>query len=228
MYRTKALIFSRNEPPAILLKAIRKNGLHSRVVKTMKLAFDLIHKKTYRLIFIDMTGLTIDMEESIDRISKIKNDTVITGIIPRNKGILSTRLINNGIFDVLQKPLNPVLVESSLKRSLYVLKLQRDLNLQEEARPGAARNPVQQISDADIDNLGLDVLIKKKLSILFSRSSHKKIVNLYSLIMPIIEKSCIETALQLSDNNQIRASLLLGINRNTLKTKMTKLGIRRQ
>lgn len=227
MYRTKALIFSKTDPPALLLKAIRKNGLHVRVVKTMKLVFELIHKKTYRLIFIDITGLTLDMEEAIDRIVKINNNTVITGIIPRNKGVLYTKLINDGVFDVLQKPLNPAVVEASLRRSLYIVKLQRETNVQGTPRDGTSKNPVQQVSDADIENLGLDALIKKKLSILFSRSTHKKIVNLYSLVMPIIEKSFIETALQLSDNNQIRASLLLGINRNTLKTKMTKLGIRR-
>ena len=49
MYRTKALIFSKNDPPAILLKVIRKNGLNMRVVKTTKLAFELIHKKIYML-----------------------------------------------------------------------------------------------------------------------------------------------------------------------------------
>ncbi len=228
MYRTKVLIFSNNEPPAILLKVIRKSGLNVRVVKTVKLAFELVHKKAYRIIFIDATGLTIDLQETIDRILKIKNDTVIIGIIPRNKGIIYTKLINNGIFDVLQKPLNPVVVEASLKRSLYVVKLQRVINENHGAEDSNNKAPDDPVSDTDIENLGLDELLKKKLSILFAKQTHKKIVNLYSIVMPIIEKSFIETALQLSNNNQIKASLLLGMNRNTLKAKMTKLSIKKQ
>ncbi len=228
MYRTKALIFSNNEPPAILLKVIRRNGLNARVVKTLELVFELLHKKAYRLIFIDITGLDTDLEETIERILKIKNDTIITGIIPRNKGIIYTKLINNGIFDVLQKPLNPVAVEASLKRSLYVVKLYKEIDQNHNANGINDNDQNGQIPDVDIENLGLDELIKKKLSILFSKHTHKNIVNLYSIVMPIIEKSFIETALQVSNNNQIKASLLLGMNRNTLKAKMTKLDIKRQ
>ncbi len=228
MYRTKALIFSNNDPPAILLKVIKKNGLNARVVKTLELVFELLHKKAYRLIFMDITGLNIDLTETIDRILKIKNDTIVIGIIPRNKGVLYTKLINNGIFDVLQKPLNPVAADASLKRSLYVVKLYKEINQNHNANGVNNNDKDNEVSDVDIENLGLDELIKKKLSILFSKHTHKHIVNLYSIVMPIIEKSFIETALQISNNNQIKASLLLGINRNTLKAKMTKLDIKRQ
>ena len=226
MYRTKALIFSSIDPPATLLKVIRKNGLNMRVVKNMKLAFELIHKKVYRLIFIDITGITIDLTETIEQIVKIKSDIVIIGIIPRNKGILSTKLINNGMFDILQKPLNPVTVEASLKRAIYVVKLHREIN--QNGHEMNNKDADIQIADMDIENLGLDELIKKKLAILFSKHTHKKIVNLYSIVMPIIEKSFIETALKLSNNNQVKASLLLGINRNTLKAKMMKLSVKKQ
>ncbi|MGB9735506.1 MAG: helix-turn-helix domain-containing protein [bacterium] len=228
MYRTKVLVYSCKEPPQLLIKMIRKHGLNIKVVKTIEMILKLIHKKAYRLIYIDITGTNdLTIEETIGRISNVKNDIVIIGIIPRNKGLIHKKLMNNGVFDVIQKPLSPISVETSLKRAMYVIKLQRELNHKNEKKEVGDSPMYEPLSDADIENLGLDELIKKKLSILFSKPVHKKLVNLYSIVMPIIEKSFIQTALQLSNRNQVKASILLGINRNTLRTKMRKYGIKK-
>jgi len=226
MYRTKILVYSNKEPSAILLKMIKKNGLNVRVAKTIESVFELLHKKAYKLLYIDITGFKMDIEETINRIVAIKNDIVITAIIPRNKGIIYTKLINNGIFDILQKPLNPIAIQASLKRCLYVVKLHREIGQSYSQKTSRTSTTYTPLSDAEIENLGLDELIKKKLSVLFSKPAHKKLINLYSIVMPIIERSFIETALQLSNNNQVKASLLLGINRNTLKAKMIKFNIK--
>ena len=50
--------------------------------------------------------------------------------------------------------------------------------------------------------------------------------NLYGMVMPEVEKSLIEMVLRETKGNQIRASKILGINRNTLRSKIKKLGIR--
>jgi len=48
---------------------------------------------------------------------------------------------------------------------------------------------------------------------------------LYKYIMEEIERPLIEKALERTFGNQIRAAKLLGINRNTLRSKIKKLGI---
>lgn len=48
---------------------------------------------------------------------------------------------------------------------------------------------------------------------------------LYKFVLEAIEKPLIESALDRTDGNQFRAARILGINRNTVHTKIKKLGI---
>jgi DNA-binding NtrC family response regulator len=50
--------------------------------------------------------------------------------------------------------------------------------------------------------------------------------NLYEMVIPEVEKSLILMVLKETKGNQIRAARLLGINRNTLRSKINKLGIK--
>lgn len=228
MYRIKALILSKNEPPAVLLKTIKKIGMDSRCTGTAEAAIELVHKKAYKLVCIDMSGFGMDILEMIERIAKIKQDIVVIGIIPRNKNVLYTKLMKNGMYEVLQKPLRPLTTAASLRRAIHLIRLYRTIDLH-SSPDGMKRSETDRpVQDKDVDDLGLDELIKKKLSVLLSRHPHRKITNLYPLVMPIVEKSFLETALKFTKNNQVKASVMLGINRNTFKAKMTKLDIKKQ
>ena len=48
---------------------------------------------------------------------------------------------------------------------------------------------------------------------------------LYRSILQIVEKPLIENILERTEGNQLRAARILGLNRNTLRTKIKKLGI---
>jgi two-component system nitrogen regulation response regulator GlnG len=48
---------------------------------------------------------------------------------------------------------------------------------------------------------------------------------LYSRILPLMEKPLIEITLQATAGNQLKAASILGINRNTLRKKITELRI---
>ncbi len=47
----------------------------------------------------------------------------------------------------------------------------------------------------------------------------------YKTVLEIIEKPLIEQALARTEGNQLKASRILGINRNTIRTKIKKFGI---
>jgi len=48
---------------------------------------------------------------------------------------------------------------------------------------------------------------------------------LYRSILQVIEKPLIENILERTDGNQLKAARILGLNRNTLRTKIKRLGI---
>ena len=48
---------------------------------------------------------------------------------------------------------------------------------------------------------------------------------LYYRILPLVEKPLIEMTLHATEGNQLKAAYVLGINRNTLRKKITELGI---
>lgn len=48
---------------------------------------------------------------------------------------------------------------------------------------------------------------------------------LYRTIMSKVEKPLIEHTLERTDGNQIKAARVLGINRNTIRSKIKRLGI---
>lgn len=49
--------------------------------------------------------------------------------------------------------------------------------------------------------------------------------NLYDMVIPEVEKSLILMVMRETKGNQVKAARLLGINRNTLRSKIKKLGI---
>jgi DNA-binding protein Fis len=54
---------------------------------------------------------------------------------------------------------------------------------------------------------------------------HEKKGVLYKSVLEAIEKPLIEHTLERTEGNQLKAARILGINRNTMRTKIKKLGI---
>ncbi|MFC1703189.1 helix-turn-helix domain-containing protein [Candidatus Omnitrophota bacterium] len=48
---------------------------------------------------------------------------------------------------------------------------------------------------------------------------------LYKFVIEMVEKPLIERVLERTDGNQLKAARILGINRNTLRAKIKRLGI---
>src|ERR1043166_3981002 len=77
----------------------------------------------------------------------------------------------------------------------------------------------------EVDQLSLEEIIRHKLEDYFRRTEGVDVDNLYSLVNERIERPLIELTLKKTRGNQIRAAQILGINRNTLRKKITDLRI---
>ncbi len=76
-----------------------------------------------------------------------------------------------------------------------------------------------------VDHLSLEEIIHHKLEDYFQRTKGVDIDNLYSLVIERVERPLIELTLRKTGGNQIRAAEILGINRNTLRKKISDLHI---
>lgn len=83
----------------------------------------------------------------------------------------------------------------------------------------------EPLASLEVDELSLEELIHHKLEDYFRRIEGVDIDNLYSLVIERIERPLIEFTLRKTRGNQIRAAQILGINRNTLRKKITDLRI---
>ena len=86
------------------------------------------------------------------------------------------------------------------------------------AAPGAKDKAVREPS--------LEEVLAPRFRELLEKIQGGKANGIYDRVIASVERPLIRQALVVTDGNQIQAARLLGINRNTLKRKMDRLGIR--
>ena len=72
----------------------------------------------------------------------------------------------------------------------------------------------------DVDELSLEDIIRKKLSVFLTQCQDYELEDLYETIISRVERPLLELVLEKTRWNQIRAARALGINRNTLRKKI--------
>jgi DNA-binding protein Fis len=88
--------------------------------------------------------------------------------------------------------------------------------------------PQQAISPDCInimDGSSVSVTLAQKIAELGDELWRQKKADLYKSVLETIEKPLIEYVLERVEGNQLKAARVLGINRNTMRSKIKKLGI---
>jgi two-component system nitrogen regulation response regulator GlnG len=92
-----------------------------------------------------------------------------------------------------------------------------------------SEGPSLEIEDFDLKHRqarSIGKFVESKLKGFMRNIKRFEEFNLYDMVIPEVEKSLIMMVLNETKGNQIKAAQLLGINRNTLRSKITKLGIK--
>lgn len=76
-----------------------------------------------------------------------------------------------------------------------------------------------------LDGVSLEDLVHEKLKHFFSRLKSVEVRELYEAILSKVERPLFSLTLDHVDGNQCRAAEVLGLSRNTLRTKLKKLGL---
>jgi len=72
----------------------------------------------------------------------------------------------------------------------------------------------------------LSACVRKAVNDYFKHLDGEKPGTVYDMVLTCVERPLIETVLYHTEGNQTRASELLGINRNTLRKKMSQYKIK--
>src|SRR5207244_2330416 len=73
--------------------------------------------------------------------------------------------------------------------------------------------------------LPLEEAVRHRLAELLERNAGTPVGELHATLISAVERPLIEIVLERSGGNQVKAAEMLGINRNTLRKKITELGI---
>ena len=152
-------------------------------------------------------------------------------------------LVNHFLLQVLEQGLNPKTIDPSAmdKLQLYnwpgnvrelenLIKRIAVLYSEENITGEIIEIELASIQQDKKDNLktfiSLNDVIEEHLKKYFSKYTKDSIPNdLYNSFLKEIEKPLIMQTLEVTDGNQIKASKILGLNRNTLRKKIKDLGI---
>jgi two-component system nitrogen regulation response regulator GlnG len=84
--------------------------------------------------------------------------------------------------------------------------------------------PVSAAASVAVD-ASLEEIIERKLMECVRGLRQRSTANLYDLMIGLVEKPLLRAVLRETEGNQVRAAQILGINRNTLRKKLTEHGI---
>src|SRR5580698_8145877 len=80
---------------------------------------------------------------------------------------------------------------------------------------------------ANLNQVSLEKLVRSKLEVILKQHEEGgRVKNLYDQVLEQVERPMIELALNLQAGNQIKTAELLGINRNTLRKKLSTYKIK--
>lgn len=69
-------------------------------------------------------------------------------------------------------------------------------------------------------------IVRRRIKALLDRLGSHRAPDLYRRVIREVERALIEEALQRSNGSQVKAAGILGIHRNTLRTRIKALGIK--
>jgi DNA-binding protein Fis len=87
------------------------------------------------------------------------------------------------------------------------------------------RSTASQVSKGTGKDLQLEDFISSKLGVFVKQIRNGTVRNLHPMLITAVERPLIALALRETNGNQIKAAHLLGLNRNTLRKKITDLRI---
>lgn len=203
--REDEILFVSNDPELSLLvkETAEAEGFRIRRKKDIQTAVRA--SKDSQIVVVDCMLPDGDCIECLQNLNTINNDQIYIVFVDgnaREKGIQALR--HNASFYLI-KPVKDEELRIILKRAFEIQKLRREVR--------------------EFYQFNMEDFLRGKLEVYMPQINRIGGITLYDTVISEVERALIKLALETTGGNRLKASALLGINRNTLRAKLNKYKI---
>ncbi|HHN65813.1 MAG TPA: hypothetical protein ENK09_10670 [Nitrospirae bacterium] len=195
------LLISDSDETVTVLREVSRRLNHKLSVKK-SISHGIKASRDSQIVIVDChlpDGSCVDCLESL---MEVNNDLVAVVIVDNGDNALTVEAFRRGAFICLHMPLNREVVEEVLKRAIsFQTLLHRNRMLQ----------------DCSIEDF-----LKGKLNGYVQKIKEVGDIDLYDTVVNEVERVLLKIAFEASGNNQVKASQILGLSRNTVRNKLKK------
>ena len=206
-------------------KKFSQDSIQTRIIVTSKKdLFKLVKNGKYREdLYYKLNVMTIYLPPLRKRLEDISNliNYFMSSLINKNMSNYSIDLEALEFLKSYHWPGNIQELKNLIERLLLSISNNKItvLDVKEQL------NNSYEINEND-QNVTLENLIEKRINIVMSSiNDNPTQMNIYEDFIKQVEKPLIESILNYTRGNQIKASTILGLNRNTLRKKISDLGV---
>jgi len=202
--KEEILVVSSDRQTIDLVKSVAKSlGIGLIIKKDIRTAVKA--SKDLQISIIDCSlpdGNCLECLESLNTLNHGMLNIVVVKEEDRKTGVEA--LINNA-FMYIFKPIRPEELEAVIKRAENVRRL--------------------MCQDREFYSCSLEDFLRRKLQGYLSHINRVGNVPLYEIVVSEVEKALLKLAIEETGGNQLRASNMLGLNRNTVRNKIKKYNL---
>jgi len=225
MLSSRILIYSDDSSVANpLIRVARKLHISVTHVDTFQELLKKINKR-FLAVFIDYKTLNA-LEGEVNKLNGLSNETFLVAITSSRRMDEDYDYLNERIFDILRRPMDHKEVKRVLERLLYIKHIVRNITKNMiELEDNSVKN--NSTLNGNIESMSMGKLVEVKLRKVMEKVNLNNIKGFYNIIVEEIEKPLLQVVLESVNGNQIKASKILGINRNTLSKKLRQYNIKK-
>ncbi|RMG04651.1 MAG: response regulator [Nitrospirae bacterium] len=198
------LLVSNDQELSLLVKETAEaEGLSVRRKKNIQTAVRA--SKDSQIVVVDCILPDGDCVECLQNLNTINNDQIYIVIVDGNAREKGIQALRDNAFFYLIKPVKDEELRIILERALEFQKLRREVR--------------------EFYQCNMEDFLRGKLEVYMPQINRIGGIALYDTVISEVERALIKLALETTGGNRLKASALLGINRNTLRAKLNKYKI---
>ena len=187
----------------IVKEAINQSNITIKIKKDIGSGLKV--SRDFQIVLIDTNLSDGDCLDCLQNLNDLNTDLISIVMVDRNKRDVGINALLNHAFFYIMKPLNRYELKHAVNKAFEFKKL---------------RKQNKRLYDCTIEEF-----LRNKLKDYLSQIQRVGGIALYDTVVSEVERALLTLAIEETGGNQLQASKLLGLNRNTVRNKVKKYKI---